>query len=70
MIIRLIKAERRARRLKRHERWEASHGDSIFGVGWSGGSLEQRELERRAAISYSHWVEDELKAARGPQWQE
>ena len=63
--LRLIKAERRAKRLARRERWEASHGDSIFGVTWSGGSLEQRALERSAAISYAHWVEDELKAARG-----
>ena len=64
MILRLFRAERRARRLKKKERWEASHGDSIFGVSWSGGSLEQRKLERSAAISYEHWVKNELKAAR------
>jgi uncharacterized heparinase superfamily protein len=65
-LLRLIKAECRARRLKRHERWEASHGDSIFGVTWSSGSLEQRSLERTAASAYARWVEAELKAAEGP----
>lgn len=69
-LLRLIKAERRAKRLARHERWEASHGDSIFGTSWSGGSLEQRQLERDAAISYAHWVKHELKAARGANWPE